>query len=190
MPLAHAGPGFKPHVLEALRRIHRDLDLAWCNMRQHWIVVRRGAAAQRSYWNGKWHNGWDIVLRWAGIDGVYRAAFPHEKCGFLPLDNRLVLLVRACDLDRRESAAERWREAEEADEDRILWRETRRLDRMADASAYVHSRHATLKSVGGVAPGRANDYETDEEARAEMSGRMRRAMNRVRAGLPPEGKID
>lgn len=190
--LAHRGPGFKQHVLEQLRRINRSIDLAWCNFRKHWIVVIKSGPMQRSWWNGRWHTGFDIIVRWAGIGGVYRAAFPHEKCGFLPLDNRLVRLVRACDLSRRASVSERFNEMEAADIRRDAWRAQQKADVKQESEGYFRGRHVLHRasSVPGFNPGQVNDYETEEEVQQEMSARMRRAMNRVRQGLPPNSRID
>jgi len=176
-------------VLAALRRGDRALDLVWCNWRSHWIVVRRGGPKLLAWWSGTWHRGFDIVLRWCGIDGVYRAAFPHEKTSFLPLDNRVVLLARASDLARREKASDRFHEAEEIDEQSELWRTTRRLARRKDAERYARNRHEIDRqwSIGGFDPGQLHDSETDGEALAKMragTARQRVARNRVRSTAP------
>jgi len=190
--LSGRGPGFKQHVLDALRRIDRNLSLVWCGFRGHWLVVRAVGATRRAWWNGEWHTGFEVVIRWLGVDGVFRAAFPYEERSFLPLDNRLVLVVRAGDISRRASASDLWREAEEIDERREEWRASRKRDVRAEARRYWHTRHVANRtsSIGGFAPGAVNDYATEGEVRQEMSARMRRAMNRVRAGLPMISRID
>lgn len=182
--LAHEGPGFRQHVLDALRRVDRALDLAWCGWRRHWIVVRRGLPEHRAYWSGRWWNGYDIVARWSGVDGVYRAAFPHEKPGFLPLDNRLVALVRACDLSRRRKASERFQEAEDVDLAREAWRVQRRAERREEARKYAHDRHVLdrVTSIGGFQSGQVNDTETE----SDLAARRRAARNRV-GNKAPEG---
>lgn len=176
------GPGFKEHVLEALQRIDRNLDLAWCNFRKHWLVVRTSGPAKRSWWNGTWHRGYEVEVRWRGVGGVYRAAFPHEEHSFLPLDQRLVRLVRACDIARRREASERWDEAEEVDMRRWRTRQQRRADRKEESESFYRTRHDLERnySIGGFQPGQVNDYETESEALGKMSARARAAMNRVR----------
>ncbi|HUT78490.1 MAG TPA: hypothetical protein VM285_12430 [Polyangia bacterium] len=181
------GPGFSARIAAEIKRIDPGLHLVFDPRRAFWIVVRKAPVGKRAWWSGHWHTGWEIVLRWAGVGGQFRAAAPRETLSYLPLDSRLVTVLRFGDQRRRGQAAAMLSILDKMEQDRWRAREERRIGRKQEAEWFADRRHGgSTQSIGGLSPGRVNDYETEEEAVRKMRGRQRAAFLRSRGGdLPP-----
>lgn len=185
--LRSRGPGYNARVERALKRVCPQLELAWCNRRRFWLVVKKGGPGLRAYWNGRWHAGYEVVTRWSGVNGQYGSPRDWTRPVFLPLDMRLVAVVRHSNqaaLGQKSRLAKR---LSDMDSKRLQHRTDRRLQRRDESQAYFAKRHEQNRewSMPGRNPGQVNDYETEADAASMLKGRARAAMLRARGGRLP-----
>lgn len=151
--VASRGPGFSHRVLRDLERIDPLMSLVWCQRRRCWCVVRAAPSYEQCWWSGTHHPGYTMLVRWTGIDGNYDPGAPWKEAHGLPLDDRLVELVRRSRPDRYLDYMHVMDEIERLDAERVNRFQARRPVLRKQVEKMVRPYYTgRVTSIGGLNP--------------------------------------